>query len=373
MSTFRAAVIGLGRMGSTFDDEVSEGGSVFIPYCHTPSYVASPRTTLVAGADPHDGQRGTYGDRWGISNEHLYADYRQMLEKEKLEIVSVCTTAKIRPQIVKDCASAGVKAIWAEKPISFSLAEADEMVDACDSNGVKLAINCARRWNPFFMTARQLIDQGELGEIVQVTAYASCGLSHNGSHLLDTIRYLAGGEGNVKWVFGEMASDEAAADDIDLPGNGYLAFEEGVRAYVCGTHTGVLGWEFEVIGTKGVIRSYNNGKRFEWRAKDESSSSRRSETVIKNFPLPNQPQGMGLTTVHDILDSVENGGEPKCSGRDGRTALEIAIALRESHRRGGTKIQLPIKDRKLQILSAETLHGDEPAIVRRQKAAAKKG
>tara|TARA_B100001013_G_scaffold281039_1_gene181066 strand:- start:816 stop:1064 length:249 start_codon:yes stop_codon:yes gene_type:complete len=82
---------------------------------------------------------------------------------------------------------------------------------------------------------------------------------------------------------------------------------------------------------------------------------------------------MGLTTVHDILDSVENGGEPKCSGRDGRTALEIAIALRESHRRGGTKIQLPIKDRKLQILSAETLHGDEPAIVRRQKAAAKKG
>ena len=41
MTTYRAAVIGLGRMGSTFDDEMSEGGSIFLPYCHAPSYCAS--------------------------------------------------------------------------------------------------------------------------------------------------------------------------------------------------------------------------------------------------------------------------------------------------------------------------------------------
>ena len=54
MTTYRAAVIGLGRMGSTFDDEMSEGGSIFLPYCHAPSYCASPHTELVAGADLHD-------------------------------------------------------------------------------------------------------------------------------------------------------------------------------------------------------------------------------------------------------------------------------------------------------------------------------
>ena len=40
--TYRAAVIGLGRMGSTFDDEIKQGGQFFMPYCHAPTYVASP-------------------------------------------------------------------------------------------------------------------------------------------------------------------------------------------------------------------------------------------------------------------------------------------------------------------------------------------
>lgn len=51
MSTpYRAAVIGLGRMGSTFDDERTQGGSIYIPYCHTPAYVASPLTELVGAS-----------------------------------------------------------------------------------------------------------------------------------------------------------------------------------------------------------------------------------------------------------------------------------------------------------------------------------
>ena len=55
MSTYRAAVIGLGRMGSTFDDEITQGGSLFLPYCHGPSYHAAPNVELVAGADRHEG------------------------------------------------------------------------------------------------------------------------------------------------------------------------------------------------------------------------------------------------------------------------------------------------------------------------------
>ena len=44
---------------------------------------------------------------------------------------------------------------------------------------------------------------------------------------------------------------------------------------------------------------------------------------------------MGLTVIDDIINTIGNGGSPKCSGEDGRAALEVAIALRESHRRGG--------------------------------------
>ena len=132
MATYRAGVIGLGRMGSTFDDEITQGGSLFLPYCHAPSYDASPKTELVAGADLHAEQGEIFGERWGLSSEHIYSDYREMLEKENLDLVSVCTTARVRSTIVQDVARAGVKGIWAEKPISLSLAEADEMLEVCN-------------------------------------------------------------------------------------------------------------------------------------------------------------------------------------------------------------------------------------------------
>ena len=48
-------------------------------------------------------------------------------------------------------------------------------------------------------------------------------------------------------------------------------------------------------------------------------------------------------------------------GEDGRQALEIAIALRESHRRGGVKVNLPLEDRKLQIMASESLYDNVPA------------
>ena len=363
MSTYRAGVIGLGRMGSTFDDEITQGGSLFLPYCHAPSYDASPKTELVSGADLHAEQASIFGERWGLSSEHIYSDYREMLAKEDLDIVSVCTTARVRATIVQDVARAGVKGIWAEKPISLSLAEADAMVDVCRENGVMIAINCARRWNPFFSEARKLIDEDEIGNVLQVTVYAQCGLSHNGSHAIDILRYMAGG--NVEWVFGEMQSDEAAAGENDLMGNGYLVFDNGVRAYLRSTPCGAAPWEVDVIGTTGRIRSINNAETFELIRPVPGGRRGRGVPATCPFPWPVRMQGMGLTIIDDIINAIETGDAPKCSGEDGRAALEVAIALRESHRRGGVKVNLPIEDRNLRILSSE-IHNDEiPARVRR--------
>ena len=102
----------------------------FFPYCHAPSYHAAPNVELVAGADIHDEQAAIFGERGELTANHLYNDYKEMLANEQLDIVSVCTTARLRPVIVQDAAHAGVKAIWAEKPISLSLKEA-ERHDRC--------------------------------------------------------------------------------------------------------------------------------------------------------------------------------------------------------------------------------------------------
>lgn len=359
----RAAVIGLGRMGSTYDDEMTTGGPIFLPYAHAPSYVATPGVMLVAGADPHVEQRAIFGERWGISTPHLYADYRELVAAEALDIVSVCTSTRLRAQIVVDAAKAGVKAIWAEKPIALTLAEADEMVETCRQYGVALAVNCARRWSPFFAQTRKLIEAGALGELLQVNAFGQCGLSHNGSHLIDTMRYLAGG--TVEWVFGEMESDEAAAGENDLMGNGYLAFDNGVRGFLRGMPTGPAFWEFDVIGSEGRVRLIDNNADVEYTVMATDGQRNRKTPMLAPFPWPTVIEGTGVSIVRDLINAIAMGDAPRCSGEDGRAALEIAIALRQSHRLGGAKVNLPIADRTLGILSSELRNDTVPARVRR--------
>lgn len=360
---YRAAVIGLGRMGSTFDDEITQGGTLFLPYCHAPSYAASPHTELVAGADLHAEQGAIFADRWGLSRESIYSDYREMLAAERPDIVSVCTTARHRATIMQDAIEAGVKAIWAEKPITLSLAEADTIIDLSSRKNVAIAVNCSRRHSPFLTEARRMVQGGELGEILQITAYAECHISHNGSHAIDTMRYLVGGD--VEWVFGEMESDEEAAGEEDLKGNGYLAFNHGVRGFLRSMPTGIAPWEFDVIGTEGRVRSLANGadtQFYRWTTgglRDEGLPARAP------FPLPLKVQGTGLSVIADLVEAIETGSPPRCSAEDGRKALEIAVALRESHRQGGNRVDLPLADRSLRILSVEIGEDTLPARVRR--------
>ena len=185
------------------------------------------RWSSPGGADPYEEQREAFGRKHGVTN--LYSDYKEMLEKERPDIVSICTSARPRADIVTTIAAmdVGVKAIWAEKPISMSLEEADAMVESCRDAGIVLAVNCARRWDAWYSKARELIDDGTIGEVMQVTVYQVGNLSHN-SHMLNLARFLAGGSGRVEWVFGDLNDETAAGphEDDDRGGISYLALRE---------------------------------------------------------------------------------------------------------------------------------------------------
>ena len=364
---YRAAVIGLGRMGSTFDDEIKQGGSIFLPYCHGPSYAASPHTELVTGADPHAEQGVIFAQRWGLSERQIYSDYREMLEAERPDFVSVCTTARHRAAILLDLIEAGVKAIWSEKPFTLSLAESDAVIDALQRKGVALAINCSRRYNPYMNETRRMVDAGELGEILQITAYTHCNLSHNGSHAIDAMRFLV--DGDVEWVFGEMESDEKAAGEEDLMGNGYLAFDNGVRGFLRAMPTGPAPWEFDLIGTEGRVRSLAQGLEREYTRWVPGGLRKQGVPGTSPFPLPVNIHGMGLAVIEDLVQAVETGASTRCSAEDGRKSLEIAIALRESHRQGYRRVDLPLADRSLRMLSAEIAQDSLPARIRRMQTA----
>ena len=376
MAQLRAAVIGLGRIGSTFDDEIIRGGTFFLPYCHAPAYAESPLVELVAGADPNPQQRTWFAERWGLSEKQVYADYREMLQRENLDLVSMCTSARPRAGIIEDAARAGVRGIWAEKPISVSLAEADSLLQVCREHGTAVAVNCHRRWNALFKEIKAMLDAGDFGRLRQITVHGTFGLSSNGSHMLDTMNFLAGS--HVEWVFGEMESDAAAAGDDELQGNGYLAYANGVRGFIRSMPSGAAFTSFDIIGDEA--RAYTGDDGMSWRLvrRVEGDIERPSMRPLSNrfkgtlpveypFPLPNRLQASGLAIVEDLVGCIASGESPQCSGEDGRAALEIAIAMRESHRRDGQRVRLPLADRELRLASSDTFQDHTPARLRRKK------
>ena len=78
MKTYRAAIVGLGRMGSTIDEEVVGYPSITLPYSVAASCLASDRLELVAGSDLLEEKRVAFGTKWGV--DALYEDYLEMIE-----------------------------------------------------------------------------------------------------------------------------------------------------------------------------------------------------------------------------------------------------------------------------------------------------
>ncbi|HIC00654.1 TPA: hypothetical protein EYO63_13265 [Candidatus Poribacteria bacterium] len=71
----------------------------------------------------------------------------------------------------------------------------------------------------------------------------------------------------------------------------------------------------------------------------------------RQFPNPKRPRSSQQAAIEGLIKNLDDGSAPLCPGELGREALEIAIALRESHRRSGEKIELPLEDRSLFMLA----------------------
>ena len=105
MAIYRAALIGCSRMGAFIDNEGSENRR--FAYSHAAGYEASSRTELIALSDTRAEVMARAGERYGVPGDHQYRDYREMLAREKPDIVSVATQPEHRTRIVLDAVEAG--------------------------------------------------------------------------------------------------------------------------------------------------------------------------------------------------------------------------------------------------------------------------
>ena len=307
MTTYRAAVIGLGRIASTIDEEIEKYDGHALPYSHIACYTEVPEVALVGMADTWAERREAAERKWNFTA--TYHDYKTMLRETRPDIVSVCTSTKPRAEVVVEIATGGygVRAIWAEKPIALSLEDADRIVTACSEAGIVLAVNCVRRWRDDYRQAVAMIDDGHIGDLLHVQALGNCGISHNGSHLLTTMTMFAGSR--VEWVMGEAEVDISGPDD-DFQAAGYVGFANGARGYFRTFCNGPNEWSFDVIGTDGMIRVIDDGRAIEhWVLNEPANGMRKQAPAKRVLPPPLRQHSPGVNAVYDMIDCIESGGD----------------------------------------------------------------
>jgi UDP-N-acetylglucosamine 3-dehydrogenase len=350
MTKFRVGIIGCGRpWGSQGATGMGQGN------VHAEGYKASPDCELVAAADIARENLDLFCEAHGIANGYL--DYRKMLEREALDIVSVCVWPKLHAPVVIEAARAGVRAIHCEKPMAPTWREAREMVAACEEHGVQLTFNHQRRFGKPFREAKRLLDSGAIGDLVRLEAFTS-NLYDWGTHWFDMMFYYNDDQ-PAQWAIGQIdARGGHRIFDVFVEGQGlsYIQWGNGVHGLVATEGRGIVpaagvsrGAQVgnRLIGTKGtielwvedgpVLRVQGPNTGGQWEAVEVGERDAYVETTV--------------AAIVDLADALRQGREPELSARKALQATELIFATYESsRRRGRVDLPLAIDDSPLQAM-----------------------
>ena len=288
----------------------------------------------------------SWSDRW--PNANAYADYKEMLDKEHLDILTVVTPDNAHADIAVDGANAGVKGIFCEKPLATSLEDADRMIKACEDNGVVLAVDHTRRWSPVYHFVRNTLRDGAigpLGTIVTNTGGPRSMLFRNGTHSIDGICFFAESE-PVK-VFARLEDgfddwDEYKGDGGRLPekdpgASGFILFRNGVRAFYNGSKDQLANYSHQLTGPDGQIYFGHNDRT----ATLVTAAPENGEFTRRHLK-PDQLQVHGMLAGYmELIRVIENGGESGSSGREARKTVQIMLGFLKSNHEGSRLVDVP--------------------------------
>jgi predicted dehydrogenase len=362
VTRYRAAVIGLSGIGAGAPPGTARHPELGVPWphSHVPSYAVLPNVELVAACDLKaellDQFHANYRPVW--PNAKTYTDYRELLERERIDLLSVVTSDHRHAQIVVDAADAGVKGILCEKPIATTLADADRMIEACERRRVVLSINHSRRWRLVWHAAHAQLGDGGLGAVRRVvgsTGGPRAMLFRNGTHLIDTICWFAtaGGQGQAgsepAWVVGVLDEEHAdygpryAGDGgrdpaLDPGGSALVHFQNGVRAFVnCSKRTAAR-LELDVFCERGQVR-VDDASAEVW-----APAGGGREPARRPLAVPHTERGDTPAAIAGVIHAIERGGETLSPPREARKALAIILAILQSSAAGNAPVSFPVGD-----------------------------
>ena len=326
---FSIGVIGLGVFGSR----------------HASVCLNHPNFHLLGVADTKPELVEQFTKEYGVPG---FTDYRKLLDIPNLQVVTIATSDQFHHGPCKDAAEMGLN-IFLEKPIADNSTHAKEIIENANRHNVKLMVGHTLRYDPRYIAVRQMVLDGQLGKIIHIYARRNATITSGkrlqgrvdamifqGVHDIDFLQWLTGSK--ICKVYAEASSNLLKDLHVNDTTMSTLRFENGVIglleqswALPAGMPS-ALDVELEVVGTEGSayldLRS-------------------QSISVFTAGTLRQPDLIYGLPDQHFLIDEynhlakyLSGKTEPKVSGEEALSALEVAEAIMQSAQ-NGTPVLIP--------------------------------
>lgn len=330
-----------------------------------PSHIKAAQNNnleIVALCDVVPEKAQALAEKFGL-NVEIYADYKEMLEKVKPELVAIATVSGTHAEISEYCAKNGFDFI-VEKPMAMSISEADKVIDAVEKSGVVAAVSHQNRFNIAVQELKSALDNGRFGKLSHGSVHirwkrdenyynqdawrgkwATDGgaLMNQCIHGIDLLRWMFGDE--IESVYGSTRNSYHPYIEAEDIGVAVINFKNGAVATVEGSVNTVESLEETlcVFGENGMVRlgGMNANTVDVWCFKDEDSADGDRRIIEEKAP---NVYGNGHTSLYlDVIDAVKNGRTPYVDLYAGKRALEVVLAIYKSQLTG-EKVTLPLED-----------------------------
>jgi len=344
-----AAPIGVALLGTGLAAAMHTAGLRLVPSADIRGVVGTSAEKAAAFAQRHALPRG-------------YRDLDDCLADPSVQVVHICTPPHTHPDLARRIAAAG-RHLLVDKPLARNVAEADEMIAACQESGVMLCGLFQHRNIPLCRSVKEAVEQGRLGRIYLADCFVKWwrtdeyyhgsswrarrategggALINQAIHSIDLLQWLVG---PVEEVAGHTTTAAHAIETEDV-GVAVLRLRGGALGVLEGTTAAYPGFpeRIEIHGTGGSVVLDEGRRRVEWYLRGEEPRIQEEGVQQGNAadPAAVSPEAHAAAFA-DFLESVRTGRPPAVDGRAARQALEIVEAVYRSSAQGGRPVTLPL-------------------------------
>ncbi|MFC3769644.1 Gfo/Idh/MocA family protein [Paenibacillus sp. GCM10012303] len=336
---------------------------------HVAGAVKAAGCKFVAICDINEALLHKIGDEYGIVPENRYTSFAELLQRQDIAAVSICTPSGMHRDHTVMALRAG-KHVLTEKPLEINLERIDEMVDTAAKEKRFLGCVFQSRLAPAYQFIKETIDSGRMGRMVTCNFHlkwyreedyyrknggwrGTWAMDGGGAimnqtvHTVDLMQWLMG---PISGIFAKAGTYNHTIETEDTA-VAAVTFGNGAIGTLIGTTCAYPGLEslVQIHGTHGSI--YVKNHRIElFKMADDDKDFTGEKRVLDMYGAGRSSQAdgaAGLKTGHagqvqDMIDAVLEGRPPLIEGREGRAAVEIIQALYESARTG-REVTLPYK------------------------------